>query len=320
MISKKSRKVVAALLIGATVCASGTFAYFNSKVDMDKIANGGAMKKLEITNGYINVTGELVGNTSVKASGWTYDVATKSGATEADRSPDIIGFDDTGAYAKTTSSNATNTTILRTVIGAPLTGTVSAARPGDAIVLGDAADANGGGIKIKNSTNLTCKAIVAFRENGTDAEKSLEAMASAGWVMYVNDTKIDLKADTHLDGSNTVVDKSIVDKVNDVLGDVAATIQSNGGEAFIRVRFELPLLTDNQYQNQTNAGANGAPFDLSDILDIVVTQENNPGWGTDGSSDLPAVQTPDNNNGNNGTGFKGGENENVNADGTPVRP
>ena len=48
MISKKSRKVVAALLIGATVCASGTFAYFKSKKDLTNIMdkNADAQNKL----------------------------------------------------------------------------------------------------------------------------------------------------------------------------------------------------------------------------------------------------------------------------------
>lgn len=78
MISKKSRKVVAALLIGATVCASGTFAYFNSKLEMSKIANTdeNTQTKLAITNGHVEITGKINGVTSGTLSSlWSYDVA-----------------------------------------------------------------------------------------------------------------------------------------------------------------------------------------------------------------------------------------------------
>lgn len=81
MISKKSRKVVAALLIGATVCASGTFAYFNSKADLTNIDGVGAdaVQKLAITNGKVKISGKM--NTSTVAgleSMWTYSVAAVS--------------------------------------------------------------------------------------------------------------------------------------------------------------------------------------------------------------------------------------------------
>ena len=78
MISKKSRKVVAALLIGATVCASGTFAYFNATTnlsDIEGVDDAGA-DKLAITNGYIAIKGKIKGSTSAKTSElWAYDVA-----------------------------------------------------------------------------------------------------------------------------------------------------------------------------------------------------------------------------------------------------
>jgi len=79
MISKKSRKVVAALLIGATVCASGTFAYFNSKLNMDDIEGIGdnTYDKLAITNGHVEITGKMNGATAAAPldSLWGYDVA-----------------------------------------------------------------------------------------------------------------------------------------------------------------------------------------------------------------------------------------------------
>lgn len=78
MISKKSRKVVAALLIGATICASGTFAYFNATTnlsDIDGVNEDGA-DKLAITNGYIEIKGKIKGSTATKTSElWAYDVA-----------------------------------------------------------------------------------------------------------------------------------------------------------------------------------------------------------------------------------------------------
>lgn len=78
MISKKSRKVVAALLIGATVCASGTFAYFNSKLDMKNIegTDEDTVSKLDITNGHVEITGKINGTTETALDSlWSYDVA-----------------------------------------------------------------------------------------------------------------------------------------------------------------------------------------------------------------------------------------------------
>lgn len=78
MISKKSRKVVAALLIGATICASGTFAYFNSKLDMKNIegTDENTVSKLDITNGHVEITGKINGTTGTAlGSLWSYDVA-----------------------------------------------------------------------------------------------------------------------------------------------------------------------------------------------------------------------------------------------------
>lgn len=78
MISKKSRKVVAALLIGATVCASGTFAYFNARIDLKNVdgLDQNATKTLNITNGKIVIKGKMAGSEAGDLTSlWGYDVA-----------------------------------------------------------------------------------------------------------------------------------------------------------------------------------------------------------------------------------------------------
>ena len=83
MISKKSRKVVAALLIGATICASGTFAYFNAKTDLGNITNADAdsTKTLNITNGKVVISAKIAGVAAGDTAAlWAYDVARVSTA------------------------------------------------------------------------------------------------------------------------------------------------------------------------------------------------------------------------------------------------
>ena len=85
MISKKSRKVVAALLIGATVCASGTFAYFNQKIDLSDISSvaDGTDQTLQITNGKIDISAKFAGTATTDLKNvWAYDVAKVSTANE----------------------------------------------------------------------------------------------------------------------------------------------------------------------------------------------------------------------------------------------
>ncbi|MDY4079088.1 MAG: hypothetical protein SOY42_09960 [Clostridium sp.] len=103
MISKKSRKVIAAVLIGATVCASGTFAYFNSKLDMSKIANTdeNTQTKLAITNGHVEITGKINGVTAGTLSSlWSYDVARVSTVN------DLKSATDKAAYQKALGTTA----------------------------------------------------------------------------------------------------------------------------------------------------------------------------------------------------------------------
>jgi len=330
MISKKSRKVVAALLIGATVCASGTFAYFNSTVDMGKIGkNGSAIQSLDITNGRIYVSASFKGQASADLKDWSYDVARLSTINalktvengglalgsardqlqatfndenyiKMNQSPDITGFGTETSENEVVTNDSKNTVykeIKRMDIGAPLTNTITKARPGDAIVLGDAStipDKNSysgtkTGITVTNDSNITCKARIVF-ENPTDGSadvvKELTGLKEAGWVMYLNGTEIDF--------SDISADSKGVDQINDIL-EAQATNLAAGTSQTIDIRFELPLLRDNEYQNKTNtAAATGQAFNLSKILQITVTQENNPGWNNDGTSTNPATSTPNN--------------------------
>lgn len=223
MISKKSRKVVAALLIGATVCASGTFAYFNSKVDMDKIANlDNAQKELKITNGKIKISGRLANAAGTNMAGWSYDVARVStiddsaklkvaGALGAEFTGKTADgkYDLTALDATFTSKNQSpdlqgtaQTTVSkdeRVKLGTSIAGEITKARPGDAFVLGkDTYDkssgelkASDGGIEIINNSNLTTK--IGFRLNldkdGADIsanqEAQLDALKAAGWKVYL---------------------------------------------------------------------------------------------------------------------------------------
>lgn len=208
MISKKSRKVIAAVLIGATVCASGTFAYFNSKVDMNNISGlNSAQKELAITNGKIVVSGKLANTTGTPVSGWSYDVARVStiddatalknaGALAADftgmkdgnydltalgttftsinRSPDL-----SGGIADSDKVDVSG--ISRVKLGAQVTGAVTNARPGDAFVLGKDSyektsgelTSSSGGIQIINNSNLTTK--IGFRLNLSNVDGDTDA-------------------------------------------------------------------------------------------------------------------------------------------------
>ena len=225
MISKKSRKVVAALLIGATVCASGTFAYFNSKTDLSNIMdkNADAQNTLNITNGHVEIDGKIktsaIGDV---ASNWTYDVARIAGygaldaaAFEAkNRSMDItgVGYKGTSKMADAwedvdtvypSGTIATN----RVKIGAPVTGVITNARPGDAVVLGvatagvasDATNVDGSGLTFLNKSNITTniKIDVQRDENGKILDSVLDEfakLAKAGWIVRINGVTYDLSS------------------------------------------------------------------------------------------------------------------------------
>ena len=369
MISKKSRKVVAALLIGATVCASGTFAYFNSKTDLSNIMdkNADAQNTLNITNGHVEIDGKIktsaIGDV---ASNWTYDVARIAGygaldaaAFEAkNRSMDItgVGYKGTSKMADAwedvdtvypSGTIATN----RVKIGAPVPGVITNARPGDAVVLGvatagvasDATNVDGSGLTFLNKSNITTniKIDVQRDENGKILDSVLDEfakLAKAGWIVRINGVTYDLSSAGYpnlnkpasygvtltdanfatyypkaanlaeaqtaqtteknaYDNSKTEFAKileNIVKTVYAVKPATADEIAAGGAELAqkefgLTIRFELPLLTENKYQdkNTVSSDAGDEGVDIRKLFTIVATQENNPGWNVDGTDTQP---------------------------------
>lgn len=313
MISKKSRKVVAALLIGATVCASGTFAYFNSKVDLSQLAanNAGTQKTLDITNGKVKISGNIGGTGIADLDKvWTYDVArlstddTVAALYKADLSVSAAGKiksitedDEVAAYITKNQSpdilgvggiNANRTT--RAAIGDAVTGRITLARPGDAFVLGTATSSGidtGTGLEVLNESTLTTKVNLVVKDNAgkTAATAELTKLFAGGWKLYAAiDTK---KATDAAYTDNAYQDISTIDQL---LGFAPATLEP-GESVKIRLRVELPLVTDNSKQDPTRtknndpAAAPATEVDLMKLFDIKVTQENNPGYSVDGKSD-----------------------------------
>lgn len=118
MISKKSRKVVAALLIGATVCASGTFAYFNQKIDLSKISSvaDGTDRTLQITNGKIDISAKFAGTTQTDLTSlWSYDVAKVSTANALIDGTDAKTLGTTAALGQADSATRVADTITNLV-------------------------------------------------------------------------------------------------------------------------------------------------------------------------------------------------------------
>lgn len=369
MISKKSRKVVAALLIGATVCASGTFAYFNSKTDLSNIMdkNADAQNTLNITNGHVEIDGKIqtsaIGDV---ASNWTYDVARIAGYGALDaatfeaknRSMDITGVGYNGASKIADAWEDVNTaypsgtiTTNRVKIGAPVTGVITNARPGDAVVLGvatagvasDAANVDGSGLTFLNKSNITTniKIDVQRDADGKILDSVLDEfakLAKAGWIIRINGVTYDLnsagypslnkpasygvtltdanfatyypkaaslaEAQTAQATEKNAYDNSkadfagilenIVKTVYAVKPATAAEIAAGGAELAqaefgLTIRFELPLLTENKYQdkNTVSSDAGDEGVDIRNLFTIVATQENNPGWNVDGTDTQP---------------------------------
>ena len=95
------------------------------------------------------------------------------------------------------------------------------------------------------------------------AQAMIQAMNDAGWVMYINGEEVALQGGNVI-GLGVVPGNTILDNAIDV-------------------RFELPLITDNSYQNATNVSGTIENLDLSQIIEIQATQENNTGWNENGS-------------------------------------
>lgn len=358
MISKKSRKVVAALLIGATVCASGTFAYFNSKLNMDNIVGVGenTQKTLAITNGHVEITGKINGATATALDSlWSYDVARVStvnalkSATDktayqealgttanilttdsvsaglvklnndanyilAHRSPDIaeaIYDAGTGNTNTTKLTQGTCTEIngitQRAEIGTPLKGAAVYARPGDAFVFGNGTGTEAGvkdaGLDIWNKSNITTK--LGIRLNGTNSttlQGQLQAMADAGWKVYVKIDGLDVATNTAGANKTTYADYIELDVAKLATGETFELIPLSAGTALtpvtdseageftgvkIQLRVELPLLTGNTKQDKDttdNSGSDVGALNIMDLFEVVATQENNPGWTQAGTT------------------------------------
>ena len=262
------KKKIIALLLGITIIAgiATSFAYFTNKSNNIKDADGNALQKIQITNGQV----EVLARTTSKGENsldWSYDVVKYSNSTEKDEEGNYkkIVYDD--AFKAKNASPDINATEKETVnglsrakIGSPLPQVIQYTRPGDAIVLGTKNETGEIGLKIINNSNLTIKAQLNVLDDAA-AQAEVKKLTAAGWELYVDGNKVDLKSGI---------------KVN--LASIAG-----GKSQLVDVRLELPLGTGNTYQNKA-VGTNAEDgFDVSKIFEIRATQENNPGWNEDGS-------------------------------------
>ncbi len=321
MISKKSRKVVAALLIGATVCASGTFAYFNSVDKLDTLFANKDKAALDITNGKVKITGKINGVQSATQV-WAYDVSRLSELNDPglnDTAKAAIGFTaTTQAAALSMTSDSTyvqknvspdilglasdgSRSTTKAAVGDYVTGSITKARPGDAFVLGGLVnDGTNGGIIVVNESNLTTKIGIVpttgtsgdvDATTGTEgAKKQLKALKDAGWKLYMRIIRIDkdgneLQDDGTVASTPTEYTEYTETNIDTIVGGLTLKDVKPGQSVRINVRVELPLGTTNSYQEKTTSSTELADgFDLSKLFDVVVTQENNPGWNQDGTS------------------------------------
>lgn len=192
------------------------------------------------------------------------------------------------------NADATKPRTEKASVGDKVVSKISYARPGDAFVLGDAADGEANkGLEIVNESNLTTKiGIKSKAYDDSEALEQIKALNDAGWKVYMKVNVIDST------GSVVTVGAPNTNKWEDyteVLGDEALdnTFQvgnlTPGQSLQIKMRVELPLLTTNEYQELTNggSGAGVSGFDITKLFDVVATQENNPGWNQNGTSTNP---------------------------------
>lgn len=259
-----NKKRIGALLIGATllVGALGSFAYFTGRTNVIS-GNGedGKLQKLTITNGNVVVSSEVTNN-GTDLLDWSYDVVEHSLEEDVVRDEAFINANRTPDIDKAAKSEVNG--LNRVEIGAALPTEINFTRPGDAIVLGVENADGETGLVVTNKSNLTVKMqLVAKTDEASKA--MIKAMKDAGWEMYVEGELVDLE-------TANVVDLGVVGP--------------NGvSQKVVDVRFELPLLTENDKQNATNTNASVSGLNLSDVFEIQATQENNGGWNQDGSGD-----------------------------------
>lgn len=259
-----NKKRIGALLIGATllVGALGSFAYFTSNANLKGNGENGQLQAIQITNGRVVVTADVTGE-GTGLSDWTYDVARLSSENagievnttfeNTHRTPDIDEV-----YKEATADG-----IERAVIGASLPDVINFTRPGDAIVLGSKVNNEDGttstGLKIDVDSNLTIKMRVIATDVDGDNKNGLnnpylDSLEEAGWKLYVNN-----------------VEKSFTE--------LKEGLYLESVDQLLEIRFELPLDTTNEYQDkQTLTDVGGTGFDLSKLIEIQATQENNTDW------------------------------------------
>lgn len=259
-----NKKRIGALLIGATllVGALGSFAYFTGRTNVIGGSDDGKLQKLTITNGKVVVSAEVTNNGTDELD-WSYDVVAHSLEKGTVRDDAFINANRTPDIDEAAKSDVSG--IKRVEIGAALPTAINFTRPGDAIVLG-VKDATTGetGLVVTNESNLTVKMQLVVKTD-ENAQAMIKAMNDAGWVMYVDGKEVTLE-------SGNIVD----------LGVVGAGQKLEAAD----VRFELPLSTNNNYQGKTNVNETLAEgLDLSQIIEIQATQENNTGWNEDGTGD-----------------------------------
>ena len=262
-----NKKRIGALLIGATllVGALGSFAYFTSNANLKGNGENGQLQAIKITNGKVVVTADITGE-GTGLSDWTYDVARLSsniqeGDVDKHRTPDIeLKNGDTdrteiGGYK-------------RANIGASLADVITKARPGDAIVLGVQNSNSETGLNIEVDSNLTIKMRLIAED--LDGEKEgvqnqyLDNMKAAGWKLYINNEE-----------------KQFENLMNG--------IHLNAENQLLQIRFELPTATGNVHQEKGSSTGDLEGFDLSKLIEIQATQENNTEWEQMDQKNYPEI-------------------------------
>lgn len=313
--NKRKRILIASIALIAVTAAS-TLAYFTSQATIGNTGVGNTLQ-LDIKNGQVSITAQPGGSESI--SNWSYDVARLSTTdyallTDGSSSPTVVaGITDTGVPATdilnyenkhrsidmiglgaVSTENAAGTTAdtngkknsvdwaanvnsyYRWKIGAPVIGAIKYARPGDAFVMGQAAAYGDGtaapnaGLVIKNTSNLTVKVNVTAAGNAAD---TFTALSNAGWVFYVG--KQGGPINQYTDSA------TFITAVNNILK--SETWEQNH-VLTLNIRLELPVLTDNGKKDLSVSQNAVTSFDLNNLFTITATQENNPGWKTDGSN------------------------------------
>lgn len=257
-----NKKRIGALLIGATllVGALGSFAYFTGTTSEIKGNDeNNKLQKLNITNGKVEISSEVTNNGTDDLD-WSYDVVKYSLEELTVRNEEFINANRTPDIEGAQKSNVNG--IQRVEIGAALPTEINYTRPGDAIVLGVPQVDGTTGLVVTNESNLTVKMQLVVKTDDK-AQAMIQAMNDAGWVMYINGEEVALQGGNVI-GLGVVPGNTILDNAIDV-------------------RFELPLITDNSYQNATNVSGTIENLDLSQIIEIQATQENNTGWNENGT-------------------------------------